>query len=102
MSIGTMEANATKHAIYDKLESQIKTAEAKLATLKARAEVAKANAEIKAITDLLPRKEGLHRKLQELKKSGEDRWEVVKNDLMVLIADFEKSVKEIEAKAKAL
>ncbi|MGD0680401.1 MAG: hypothetical protein ABR990_00005, partial [Terracidiphilus sp.] len=72
-----------------------------LATLKARAEVAKASAEIKAITDLLPRKEVLHRKLQELKKSGEDRWELVKNDLMVLIADFEKSVKEIEAKAKA-
>jgi hypothetical protein len=97
----TIEVNAAKKAIHDKLESQITTAEAKLATLKARAEVAKASAEIKAITDLLPRKEVLHRKLQELKKSGEDRWELVKNDLMVLIADFEKSVKEIEAKAKA-
>jgi hypothetical protein len=96
-----LEVTAAKKAIHDKLESQITTAEAKLATLKARAEVAKASAEIKAITDLLPRKEVLHRKLQELKKSGEDRWELVKNDLMVLIADFEKSVKEIEAKAKA-
>jgi hypothetical protein len=92
---------ATKQAVHDKLESQIKTAEAKLATLKARAETEKANAEIKAITDLLPRKEELHRKLQELKKTGEDRWELVKKDLTVLIADFEKSVKEIEAKAKA-
>jgi hypothetical protein len=97
----TIEATAAKQAIHDKLEAQIKSAEAKLATLKARAEAAKANAEIKAITDLLPRKEVLHRKLQELKKSGEDRWEVVKNDLTVLIADFEKSVKEIEAKVKA-
>ena len=96
-----LEATAAKKAIHDKLESQITTAEAKLATLKARAEVAKASAEIKAITDLLPRKEVLNRKLRELKKTGEDRWEVVKNDLTVLIADFEKSVKEIEAKAKA-
>lgn len=97
----TIEATVAKQAIHDKLEAQIKTAEAKLATLKARAEAAKANAEIKTITNLLPRKEVLHRKLQELKKSSEDHWEVVKNDLMVLIADFEKSVKEIEAKAKA-
>jgi len=101
MSIETMETNATKQAIHDKLESQIKTAEVKLATLKARAETAKANAEIKAITDLLPRKEEIRRKLQELKKTGEDRWEVVKNDLTVLIADFEKSIKDIEAKLKA-
>ena len=97
----TIEATAAKQAIHDKLESQIKTAEAKLATLKARAEVAKANAEIKAINDLLPRKEAIYRKLQELKKTGEDRWEILKKDLSVLITDFEKSVKEIEAKAKA-
>ena len=97
----TIETAAVKQTILDKLESQIKSAEAKLATLKARAEAAKANAEIKAITDLLPRKEELHRKLQELKKSGEDHWEAVKNDLAVLIADFEKSVKDIEAKVKA-
>ncbi|MGO9318026.1 MAG: hypothetical protein ACLPXT_13745 [Terracidiphilus sp.] len=97
----TIEATAAKQAIHDKLESQIKIAEAKLATLKSRAETEKANAEIKAISDLLPRKEELHRKLQELKKSGLDHWEVLKNDLTVLVADFEKSVKEIESKLKA-
>jgi DNA repair exonuclease SbcCD ATPase subunit len=102
MNIETMEANATKHAIHDKLESQIKTAEAKLQTLKARAEAAKADVEIKAIVDLLTRKEELHRKLQELKKSGEARWEIVKADLVLRIATFEKAVERIEAKVKAL
>ena len=58
-----------KQVILDKLEAQIKTAEAKLATLKARAMTAKANIEIKAITKLLTRK---RQKLQELKRSGGD------------------------------
>ena len=66
------DVNLAKHAIHDKLESQIKTAEAKLDTLKARAETAKANVEIKAIAELLTRKRGIQQKLQELKKSGED------------------------------
>lgn len=101
MSIETMEANATKHAVHDKLESQIKTAEAKLETLKARAEVAKANAEIKAIAELATQGLEIHQKLQELKKAGEDRWEHAKTALVVRIAAFEKSVKAIEAKVKA-
>ncbi len=58
-----------KKVILDKLEAEIKTAEAKLETLKARAMTAKANIEIKAITKLLTRK---RRKLQELKKSDGD------------------------------
>ena len=58
-----------KKVILDKLEAEIKTAEAKLETLKARAMTAKANIEIKAITKLLTRKRG---KLQELKKAGGD------------------------------
>ncbi len=96
-----IEASATKHAIHDKLDAEIKTVEAKLQTLKARAEAAKADAEIKAIGDLLTRKEELHRKLQELKKSGADHWEKAKADLVVRISDFEKLVKGIEAKVKA-
>jgi hypothetical protein len=40
------DVNMARQAIYDKLESQIKTAEAKLDTLKARAETAKANIEL--------------------------------------------------------
>ena len=45
------DVNMAKQAIHDKLESQIKTAEAKLDTLKARAETAKANVEIKAVAE---------------------------------------------------
>ena len=102
----SIETNAAKHAIHDKLESRIKTAEAKLQTLKARAEVAKADAEIKAVADLLTRQGELHLKLEELKKSGADRWQHAKSDLEARIAAFEKAVfekaaKEFEAKAKA-
>jgi len=67
------DVNGAKQAIHDKLESQIKTAEAKLDTLKARAEAAKANIEIKAIAELLPKKQAIQQKLRELKRSGEDR-----------------------------
>ena len=52
----SIDLNMAKQAIHDKLEAQIKTAEAKLETLKAQAETAKANVEIKAITELLPKK----------------------------------------------
>ena len=65
----TNDVNMAKQAIHDKLESQINTAEAKLSTLKARAETSKANVELKAITELLTRKQAILQKLHELKKS---------------------------------
>jgi capsule polysaccharide export protein KpsE/RkpR len=95
------DVNITKHVIHDKLESQLKAAEAKLDTLKAQAETAKANAEIKAIAELMPKKLAMQLKLQELKKLGEGRSEHAKADLAAQIADFEKSVKGIESKIKA-
>ena len=96
----TTEVNMAKQAVHDKFESQIKTAEAKLDTLKAQAETARANLEIKAIAELLPKRQAIQEKLQELKKSGGDQWERAKADLDARIADFEKSVKGIESKAK--
>lgn len=51
------DLNITKQVIHDKFEAQIKTAEAKLDTLKARADTTKANVEIKAIAELLPKKQ---------------------------------------------
>ncbi len=95
------EVSTAKYAIRDKLESEIKTAEAKLDTLKARAEVAKANLELKAIAALAAQKLDLHEKLRELKASSEANLERVKKDLETRIAAFEKSIKEIEAKVKA-
>jgi hypothetical protein len=62
--------NPAKKAIHDKLQSRIKTAEAKLETLKARAETAKADIEIKAIGVLLIKQQAILQKLRELKKSG--------------------------------
>jgi multidrug efflux pump subunit AcrA (membrane-fusion protein) len=99
MTIGTSTA---KDAIHDKLESQLKTAQAKLDTLKARAEVSKANVEIKAIADLAAQKLEIHQKLHELKKAGDDKWEHAKKDLEARIAAFEKSVKGIDSKVKTL
>jgi hypothetical protein len=95
------DVNLAKQGINDKLESQIKMAEAKLDTLKARAESVKANVEIKAIAELVTKKHDLHQKLRELKNPGGNRWEQAKADLEAGIADFEKSVKGIESKAKA-
>jgi len=94
-------ATITKQAVHDKLESQIKLAEAKLHTLKAEAENAKANVEIKAIADLAPKKQSIQRKLQELKKSSGEAWNHAKTDLEAHIAEFEKLLKGIESKAKA-
>jgi hypothetical protein len=91
-----------KQAVHDKLESQIRTAEAKLEALKARAEVAKADLEIKAIAALLPKKQEILQKLQALKNLSADRWKQAKADLERQIAAFEKSVKTLESKAKEL
>ncbi len=96
----SVEINVAKKAILDKLEAQVKTVVAKLDTLKARAEAAKANFEIKAITELLPREQAILQKLQELRKSGEDRWAQLKTDIEAQIADFEKSVTKLESKLK--
>jgi chaperonin cofactor prefoldin len=90
-----------KKAIHDKLESQINTAEAKLDTLKAQTQTAKANLEIKAIAELSPKTQVIRQKFQELKQSGGAQWQQAKTDLEARLADFEKSVKGIESKAKA-
>lgn len=95
------EVDIAKKAIHDKLESQVKTVEAKLETLKARAETTKANVEIKAVAELLTKKHTIHKKLQELKKSGGDRWEQAKADVEAHITAIEKSVSGIESKVKA-
>jgi phage shock protein A len=95
------DVNMAKQAVQDKLESQIKTAQARLVTLEARAESAKANAELKAIAELLSKRQVIQERLQELRKTGADRWEQAKADLESRISEFEKSVKELESKAHA-
>ncbi len=92
------DVKLAKQAIHDKLESQVNTAEAKLNTLKARAQTAKANVELKAIAELLTKKQTIMHKLQELKKSGGDRFEQARADIEARITDLEKSVKGIESK----
>jgi phage shock protein A len=90
-----------RQAIHDKIESQIKTARAKLDTLKAKAESAKANAELKIIADLLTKKQTIDRKLVELKKSSDSTYQQAKSDVESRVAELEKSVQAIEAKFKA-
>jgi DNA gyrase/topoisomerase IV subunit A len=95
------DVNMAKRAIYDKLDSHIKIAEAKLDMLKARADSAKADAEIKAVAELLARKRALQLELKALKKLGGTRWEQAKADLEAHIGHFEELLKETESKAKA-
>ncbi len=42
----------------------------------------------------------MQQKLLELKNAGEDRWDRVRRDVEAHIADFEKSVKDLDAKFK--
>jgi outer membrane murein-binding lipoprotein Lpp len=97
MKTGT---NKVKQAIQGKLASQLKTAEAKLDELKARAEAAKADAETRAIGELRAKNRVIKRKLHQLGRSGEHRWEQAKSDLETQVAEFEKSVKGIGSRIK--
>jgi len=93
--------NAARKAVYDKVDSQIHTFEAQLATLKAKAESAKADAELKAIANLVTAKRTLDQKVAELKKASETAFQQAKADVEARIAEFDKSVKAIESKIKA-
>jgi NAD(P)H-binding len=97
---GTVAVNASRKAVYDKVESQIHTFEAQLATLKAKAESAKADAELKAIANLVTAKRTLDQKVAELKIAGEAAFQQAKADVEARIAEFEKSVKAIESKIR--
>jgi len=98
---GTAAVNAARKAVYDKVESQVHTFGAQLATLKAKAESAKADAELKAIANLVTAKRTIEQKVAELKKAGEAGFQQTKADVEAGIAEFEKSVKAIESKIKA-
>lgn len=63
-----IELNMAKKAIQDKLESEIKAAQAKLEILRAEAETAKADFEIKAITELLTKQHEILHSLWEARK----------------------------------
>ena len=93
--------NVAKQAVHDKIESQVKTVQAKLDALKAKAEAAKAIAEIKSIADLVVKKQAIDRKLSELKTSGASKYQQAKADIESRVADLEQSVQAIEAKFKA-
>jgi hypothetical protein len=93
--------NATRKAVYDKVDSQIHTFEAQLATVKAKAESARADAELKAIANLVVAKRTLDQKVAELKEASETAFQQAKADVEARIVEFEKSVKAIESKIKA-
>jgi len=95
------ETNIAKQAVHDKIDSQIKTVQAKLETLKAKAQTAKANAELKLIADLIAKKQTIDHKINELKKSSDGSYQQAKADVESRIAELEKSVQAIEAKFKA-
>jgi multidrug efflux pump subunit AcrA (membrane-fusion protein) len=93
--------NIAKQAFHDKIDSQIKTAQAKLETLKAKAQTTKANDELKLIAGLLAKKMTLDQKLAELRKSSDGTYQQAKSDVESHVAELEKSVQAIEARFKA-
>ena len=96
-----IDLTVAKQQVYDEVESWIKTAQAKLETLEGLAEGKMTKVEVDAYETLLPKLQAIQQKLQQLKKSSGKQWKQLKADLERLIADFEKSVKQIEAQAKA-
>jgi hypothetical protein len=97
----TVAMNATRKAVYDKVEAQLHTFEAQLATLKARAESAKADAQLKAIANLFTVKGTLDREVARLKTVADATFEKAKADVDARIAEFRTSIKDIESRIKA-
>jgi len=95
------DVNIAKQVVYDSLESQIRTAKAKVGVLEGQAQGTMVRAEVKAFEALLPKIQAIQQKLQELKMASGDQWRQTKADLEALITDFEQSVKAIEAEARA-
>lgn len=92
----------TKQAIHEKVESQINAAVAKLEQLRAQAENARADAaEVKAIAELLVKKQAIEHMLHELKKSEGHEWEHSRAALVARLAEFEALTKGVESKKKA-
>jgi chaperonin cofactor prefoldin len=98
---GYVAMNAARKAVYDKVESQIQTFEAQLATLTAKAESAKADAELKAIANLATTKLVLDQKVRGLKTAGEAAFQQAKADVEARLTELDKAVKAIESKFKA-
>ena len=92
---------AVRKAVYDKVESQIHTFDAQVATLKAKAESAKAEAELNAIANLATAKRTLDRKVAELKSAGETAFQQVKVDVETRVAEFDESLQAIASKIDA-
>ncbi|MDD2390285.1 MAG: coiled coil domain-containing protein [Desulfobacterales bacterium] len=70
-----------RKAYEEKIDAQLKEWNSQIALLKAKAENAKADAKIdyyKAIDALEEKQNKARTKLQELKTSGDEAWEVVK------------------------
>ena len=96
----TMAVKAARKAVYDKIESQIHTFEAQVATMRARAESSKADAELAALADLAKARLTLDAEIAKLKNAGEAAFERVKADVEGRIAEFARSLRAIESRIK--
>ena len=98
----SVAVTAARKAVYDKVESQIHTFEAQVATLRAKAESAKADAELKAIADLMTAKRTLHKKVILLKIAGEARFQQAKAEVEAGLAEFDTLLQLIASRINAL
>jgi outer membrane murein-binding lipoprotein Lpp len=94
----TVTVKAARKAVYDKVESQVHTFEAKVATLTAKAQSAKADAELAAIANLARAKGVLDATVAELKSAGETTFEQVKAEVERRLTEFAQSLQAIASK----
>ena len=93
--------NKKRKAYYDKLEAQLKEWEAKIGVLRAKAEKAEAETRIKyykQIEKLQVKQKETQKKLLELKNSGEDAWESVKDNFEKTWHDLKQSFDNVFAR----
>ena len=94
----TVTVKAARNAAYDKIESQIHTFEAQVATLRAKAESTKADAQLAAIANLATAKRALDETVAELKNAGDVTFERVKADVERRTAEFDKSLQALASR----
>jgi len=86
-----------RNAYEDKLTAQVQEWNAKIEQLKARAAQADADARIKAqekIRELEGARKAAEEQLNEMKASGEDRWEKLKKQADDAVATVEQKLSE--------
>jgi len=93
----------TKDSYNAKIDAQLKEWSARIAELKAKAELAEASVKVEYIRQvevLRIKREEIQVKLEELKKSGDEAWEILKAGVEQAAADLKNSINSAVSRFK--